>query len=58
MIMRTAEIERKNGVEGSFPTSCKEKGSRFIVTGEIGTASCIHQSPIRVNVDWIVLFSA
>ena len=54
----TAELERKDGVEGSFPISLKEKASRFIFTGEIGTASCIHQSPIRVNVDWIVLFSA
>jgi len=57
MIMRIAELERKDGVEGSFPTSCKEKASRFIVTGEIRTASYIHQSPIRVNVDRIVLFS-
>jgi len=56
--MRTADLERKDGVEGSFPISLKEKASRFIVTGEIGTASCIHQSPIRVKVDWIVLFSA
>lgn len=60
VIMRTAELERKDGVEGSltFPTSYKEKASRFIVSGEIGTASCIHKSPIRVNVDWIVLLSA
>jgi len=56
--MITAELEKKDGVEGSFPTSSKEKASRFMVTGEIGTASCIHQSPIRVKVDWIVLFSA
>ena len=55
--MRTPELERKDGLEDSFPTSCMEKAYRIIVTGEKGTASCIHHSPIIVNVDWIVLFS-
>ena len=57
--MRTAELERKGRVESSltFRTSYKERAPRFTVTGEIEMASCIHKSPIRINVDWIVLLS-